>query len=180
MEFHLPFFALRKVLPQDGLPEPRPESPPNTHGKRLRNPRDILLLKPESIKPEDKETYRLYPAQISCVVYGYSEWQWLAYAFADTEHTEHDHEGGYEWPHVDDRVVDSAEATFSEGLTEDPITCAPDASLPIWRPRQYFLKAFEIQAKKVMQEWDPVVHKLVVDTRAYVCSHTLGSNKPSG
>jgi hypothetical protein len=147
MEFHLPFFALRKTPP--------PNSSPRAHGKRLREMKDLSFLKGQNTGPEDQENYCIYPAQISCVVWGLDEWQWAAYAFVDTEHN--------------DDSDDSA-----EGINEDPIAaCGLDASRPIWKPRQYFLKVFEVRAKQARQEWDHLVRRLVLDIDEYVCYVTL-------
>jgi hypothetical protein len=157
MEIHLPFFALRKT------PQPD-DSPLKARRKHLREPKDLYFLKGDNMSPEAQENYRLYPAQISCVVHGSDEWQWVVYAFVDTEHKEVEDwiDGGDDrdnWPDVE----------FSKGIIEDPIACGQHAPLPIWQPRQYFLKVFEIRIKEVRQEWDQVVHKLVVDTSIYVC-----------
>jgi hypothetical protein len=153
MEFHLPFFALRKTPPSDG-------SPPRAHGNRLRESKDLSFLKGRNTGPEEQENYCIYQAQISCVVCGLDDWQWVAYAFVDTEH---DNDG--------DDLADKA--TSFEGLNEDPIACGLDANLPIWKPRQYFLKVFEIRAKQTRQEWDQLVRKLVLDISEYVCCVTL-------
>lgn len=153
MEFHLPFFALRKTSPRDS-------SPPRAYGKRLREVKDLSFLKGQDTWIEDQENYCIYQAQISCVVWGLDDWQWVAYAFVDTEH---DNDG--------DDLADKA--TSFEGLNEDPIACGLDASLPIWKPRQYFLKVFEIRAKQTRKEWDQLVRKLVLDISEYVCCVTL-------
>jgi hypothetical protein len=153
MEFHLPFFALRKTSPSDC-------SPTRAHGKRLRESKDLSFLKGQNTKPGEQENYCIYQAQISCVVCGLDDWQWVAYAFVDTEHD-----------NDDDDLVDKA--TSLEELNEDPIACGLDASLPIWKPRQYYLKVFEIRVKQTRQEWDQLVRKLVLDISEYVCCVTL-------
>ena len=89
MEFHLPYFALRKAPSLTG-------SPAKARGKRLRDLKYLSFLKEDDSEKEGKETFILYQAQISCVVYGHSEWQWIMYALDDTGHTEHDHEEGDE------------------------------------------------------------------------------------
>jgi hypothetical protein len=151
MEFHLPFFAFRKTSPLDG-------SPRRAHGKRLRKFKDLSFLKGQNSESEDQENYCIYQAQISLVVCGVDEWQWVAYAFVDTEHD-------------GDDLADKAAS--SERFKEDPITYGLDASLPIWKPRQYFLKVFEIRARQTRQEWDQLVRKLVLDISEYVCCATL-------
>jgi hypothetical protein len=151
MEFHLPFFALRKALSLN-------DSHPKAHGKRLRESKDLSFLKGQNTEQEEHEQYCIYQAQVSLVVNGFDEWQWTAYAFVDTEHDDDD---------------DSPDKSISEGLTEDPIGCGLDANLPIWRPRQYFLRAFENRVKQIRQEWNQLVRKLVLDINQYVCCFTL-------
>jgi hypothetical protein len=158
MEFHLPFFALRKTPPPGS-------SPLRAYRKRLRKMKDLSFLRGENTDLEDQESYCIYQAQISYVVWGLDEWQWIVYAFVDTKHNDGDGDGN------GDDSVDKA--TSSKGLSEDPITCGLDTSLPIWKPRQYFLKAFEIRAKEVRQEWDQLIRRLVLDISEYVCCVTL-------
>ena len=112
----------------------------------------------DSSGPENQELYRIYEAQVSCVVYGHDEWQWTACAFFDTEHGSGD-------LYDDDGI--NAE------INEDPIATGLDASKPIWRPRQYFAKAFEINMEEVSQEWHQVVYKMEIDINAYVCCTNL-------
>jgi hypothetical protein len=101
---------------------------------------------------------------MSCVVHGFDEWQWTTWAFEDTEHDAEESTG------VDDGPGPAAaEPVFCPTINEDPIACGLDANMPIWRPRQYFLKAFEIRIQKVRDEWDELVHRLEVDKREYVC-----------
>jgi hypothetical protein len=57
-----------------------------------------------------------------------------------------------------------------EEIDEDPLAKWVDASRnPIWRPRQYFLRAFEAQLEEPRQEWDKLVRRLEVDITEYVC-----------
>jgi hypothetical protein len=103
-----------------------------------------------------QEKYRLYKAQISCIIYGSDEWQWIAYAFEDTQHN--------------DEIVGelgSSKATFY-AEDKDPILRGLDKEKPIWRPRQYFLKAFETQIRYFSEEWAVLVDKLEVDRAEYV------------
>jgi hypothetical protein len=165
MEIHLPFFALRKISTSDG-------PPPKARGKLLREPTNLSFLKGDNNEPEAQENYRLYPTQISCVVHGFDEWQWTTYAFVDTEHKESE-----DWIDGDDDRDSWAEVEFSKRIIEDPIACGQHAHLPVWKPRQYFLKVFEIRIKEIRQEWDQLVHKLVTDISAYVRNLTLSLRK---
>jgi hypothetical protein len=160
MEFHLPFFALRKTPPPDG-------SPPKAHGKRLRELKDLSFLKGQNTEPKDQEKYCIYQAQISCVVCGLDEWQWVAYTFVDAKHD------SYAFVDTEHDGDDSTDKATPGEVNEDPIACGLDASKPIWKPRQYFLRAFEIRAKRVKQEWDQLVRKLELDINEFVCCVTL-------
>jgi hypothetical protein len=110
-----------------------------------------------SSESRNQEVYRIYEAQVSCVVYGYDEWQWTACAFIDTEHDS----GDLYDSQSDHDVID-------EEADEDPIATGLHANKPIWRPRQYFAKTFEINIEEVSQEWHQLVHKMEVDIIAYV------------
>lgn len=163
MEFHLPFFALRKA-PQIANP-----SPPQGNGRRLREAYEFILLNRDKTGPEGQETYHLYKAEISCAVHGFDEWHWIAYAFEDTLHDLDNDD------RVDDNGASDADGgTFCQQINEDPIARGLDADKPIWRPRQYFLKAFEIQIQTVLDEWDGLVHTLEVDRSEYVGVPALG------
>ena len=158
MAFHLPYFALRKA-PLPSMPDPK------VRGKRLRSWKDLSLLSGESSGYKDQEAYRLYPAQISCAVYGPDEWQYTVCEFVDTEHDSNEGSELYDW---DDDENDDAQE-----LGQDPILSRPSAtmqaSFPIWRPRQYFAKALETGVEEVSQEWNQVVYMLETDKVAYVC-----------
>jgi hypothetical protein len=157
MEFHLPFFALRK----------RPTSGRSTwriREKRLRDFEELTLLTREKIESDGHENYCLYEMHMGCVTHGFDEWNWNNWTMEDSvqeyEEGGDEHNGG---------EVGTVEAVAGQDISEDPIACGLDANKPIWRPRQYFLKAFEIRIKKIRQEWDELVHKLEIDRKEYVC-----------
>jgi len=156
MEFHLPFFALRK-LSQSENPSPIVCELPTRKFK------EIYLSKEGNDVQNNQEKYMLHYAQVSCVVYGHDEWNYTAYAFKDTGHEENDD--------VDINSHGENDALVTqEEIDEDPLAKWPDASRnPIWRPRQYFLKAFEVQLEEPRQEWEKLVHRLDVDIKEYVC-----------
>ncbi len=84
--------------------------------------------------------------------------------FEDTQH-----DSDYDDDEVaNDRELDKDAATRAID-EEDPILCRPAVLKPIWRPRQYFLKAFETRIRKHREEWDELVHRLEVDRKEYVC-----------
>jgi len=103
------------------------------------------------------------------VVYGHDEWQWTACAFLDTEHDSGDL---YDFQSDDDGIDgenSGCGVILAQKLDEDPIVTGLNSSKPIWRPRQYFAKAFEVNIEEVSQEWHQLVHKMEVDIIAYVC-----------
>jgi hypothetical protein len=155
MEFHMPFFALRK--------HPRPNysrNKPPTH--TMRKWWDISLTSGETSVSGGQEVYRLHEAQVSCVVYGHDEWQWTACAFLDNGYESGDL---YDAGEVFDGYGEDGE---DDGFDEDPIATGLHANKPIWRPRQYFAKALEVNIKEVSQEWSELVHRLECDITAYV------------
>jgi hypothetical protein len=157
MEFHIPFFALR--------PAPRSDQRlPPTRKKCLRSWEDITLLTKDTAGADGNENYRIHRAQISCVVHGSNEWQWTAWAFEDTNH---------DWEEEDDIYADATTHNDEVVFIEDPITCGLDANKPIWRPREYFVKALEIRMKDVRDEWDYLVYRLQLDRKRNVCSNNL-------
>ena len=152
MRFHLPSFALREQPPSEGLPLRH-----GAHGKPLRAWRDLSFLRGQTVDPECQGKYGIYEAHISCIVCGVDNWQWVAYAFIDT-----DHDGDKSTDKVTvDRVMSP------QGYCEDLIS-GLDANYPIWNPRLYFLKIFEVRSKQVKEEWDLLVRNLLCDIHKYV------------
>jgi hypothetical protein len=155
MAFHLPFFALRKLLPPTN-------SGSKIRGKRLRIPKSLSLLNAESRGDNDHEEYLLYPAQTSCALYGFDEWQFTTCSFVDTEHESSSGNELYDWNDDDD----------AQGLDEDPLISKSSAPMqarsPIWRPRQYYAKALEVSAEDACQEWSRLACRLEEDQKAYV------------
>jgi hypothetical protein len=161
MEFHLPFFALRKI--------PRPE---DSHNKRslhsMRKWTDVSLTDGESSASGGQDVYRIHETQVSCVVYGHGEWQWTACAFLDNAHESGDFYDHGEFHDGDGEDGEAVVGQKVDGFDEDPIATGLHASWPIWRPRQYFTKALEVNIKEVSQEWHELIHKMECDIIAYV------------
>ena len=157
MEFHLPFFAIRKY----SLPNNSHDKPPR---HSMRNWMDISLTEGETPVSGSQEVYRLHEAQVSCIVYGHDEWQWTACAFLDNAY-----ESGNLYDGGDFHDDDGEDAVGQiDGYDDDPIATGLHASKPIWRPRQYFTKALEVNIKEVSQEWHELIRKMECDITAYV------------
>ncbi|KAH8751551.1 hypothetical protein BGZ57DRAFT_913389 [Hyaloscypha finlandica] len=166
MEFHLPFFAIRKC--------PQPEG---SHKKRsihsMRKWTDVSLTDGESSMSGGQEVYRIHETQVSCVVYGHDEWQWTACAFIDNAHESGDLYDPGELHDGDGKDGEAVVGQKVDGFDEDPIATGLHVSKPIWRPRQYFAKALEVNIKEVSQEWQELIHKMECDIIAYKQSHTF-------
>jgi hypothetical protein len=155
LSFHLPFFALRDhPLPKD--------SPRKVQGKPLRRWRDLSFLRTQTSGSESEERYGIYEAEISCVVAGSDNWRWIAFAFVDTYF-----DGG----ESDDSVMWYG---CEEAIHLDPILAGNlDANMPIWKPREYFMKVFEIRILQVIKEWDFLVLTVKRSIEVYVCCPAL-------
>jgi hypothetical protein len=93
---------------------------------------------------EPEEVWCMQEAQISCVVTGTDDWRWTGYGFVDAE--------------VDSEL---AEATESD-MRFDQIAGGGEveANLPIWRPRDWWIKVYEVRIDQVTGHYENLVHKL--------------------
>lgn len=149
LDLHLPFFILSASPP-----------PKENNGKINAKPRrrwtDLSFLKLEDLDSDTEESspeeiWGIQDAQISCVVTGYDDWRWDGYGFVDTE--------------VDGILADS----FEEDLLHDQIAAGElQSDYPIQKPRDYWIKIFEIRIRYVKRNWDYLVHKLELGVNRYV------------
>jgi hypothetical protein len=159
LDLHLPFFKLRKS-----------KSPEAHTGKINTKPRrhwrDLSFLKltsselrdqgpPSEIRGEYTEVWGLYETQISFVITGTNDWRWVGYAFFDTEF---------------DDYLDLPETGMSFDPSLDPTASEPGLNNPIWTPRDYFLKVFEIRMEQVRKEWECIAQKVELTVKRYVRS----------
>jgi len=162
LDLHLPFFILRKETPP--LEEPIGGGKLNTKPKRRWT--DLSFLKisdtstytseSEGPKTTENEVWGIHEAQISVVVTGSDDWRWVGYGFIDAE--------------IDGVLAESS----SDDLLFDQIAAgALEVDFPIWRPRDYWLKVFELRIGQVRKEWDDLAHKLEQSIGTYVRGQTL-------
>jgi hypothetical protein len=139
MELHLPYFALRtSPISQGQTPAHKP----------WRAWKDLSFLRPQATCFQGEQTYGMYEAQVSMIIYGSDHTRWTAYAFVDIE--------------FDGEILDEKYNYFSyEGETtfiEDPIVDeGSDANLPIWDPRAYYLKVFKARITQICREWQNLI-----------------------
>ncbi|TVY59342.1 hypothetical protein LCER1_G000736 [Lachnellula cervina] len=145
LHLHLPFFLIRDTHPNE------PITGVNT--KPSRNWTDLSFLQLDNPKSQDQESNKvwgMYEAHFSCVITGSDEWRWVGYSFVDAE--------------IDGFLHESSE----EDLSFDPIASGRlEANLPIWRPREYWLRVFEIRIEQVRIELEYLIYK--VDAGFYRC-----------
>src|SRR2546423_5707022 len=147
LDLHLPFFLLRKSTPPE-------QSVGKVNTKPRRRWTDMSFLKidtSESQDQEPKEVWGIHEAQTSCVVAGSDDWRWVGYGFVDTE--------------IDGFLTDLSK----DDLSFDRIAAGElEANIPIWRPRDYWLKLFEIRIEQVRKEWEYLIHKVEPSVTQYV------------
>ena len=152
LDLHLPFFLLRKSKPPEA-------SVGKLNSKPQRRWTDLSFLKIDNSDlqhQEPKEVWGIHEAQTSCVVTGSDDWRWVGYGFVDTE--------------IDGFLNDLSE----DDLSFDQIAPGKlEANKPIWRPRDYWLKVFEIRIEQVRKEWEYLIHKVEISVNQYVRAQTL-------
>jgi hypothetical protein len=104
--------------------------------------------------------YSLYEAQISVAMIGIDHWVWAAYGLVDTY---------FESDERAKESVDRYDQLKGRRGRPDPLAAGQiDASKPIWTPREYFLRVFEIRIKQVRGEWHNIVDKVENEVKQYV------------
>lgn len=104
----------------------------------------------------------LYEAQISIAVAGLDDWVWIAYGFIDTYFDSEESVEGY------DQLNQSswkAGAGRPDPLMAGQVTAT---GVPIWAPREYFLKVVKIRTFKALREWRLIVDKVENEVEQYV------------
>jgi hypothetical protein len=157
MEFHLPYFCLRK-RPLDLSGDKKFLGRANEKSWRRSRYRDASFLRLNSIVSTDSDekcsnkTWVICECQVSAVITGRDKWQWTAYSFADTD-------------------LDRQRYEYTDGF--DPIL-ELDASNPVWTPREYFLKALQSNVDEVRGEWEYLIFKLERSIK-----HSVGAPNPN-
>jgi len=127
------------------------------NGEPLRQSRELpFLSRPMNASKSTGEHYCLYEAQISVTVTGIDDWVWTVYGIVDT-------------------YFESRETTEGYGALEGRLRGRPDplaaeqlnADQPIWTPREYFLKVFEIRLNRVLKEWDKIACMVEEEIKRY-------------
>jgi hypothetical protein len=147
LDLHLPFFILDKSTPPE-------ESEGNVSLKPRRNWTDLSFLELDKfdLRPkESEEVWSIQEAQFSLVVAGPDHFRWNAYSFVDSE--------------IDGILAES----FDNDLPHDQISAGVlEARFPIWTPREYWIRVFELRSRHVRNHWRHLIHKLELGIKSYV------------
>lgn len=149
LDFHLPFFILSRSSP----PLERFDK---INTKPRRKWTDLSFLNLDNLDSEAEgrvtgEIWGIHEAQISFAVAGYDDWRWIGYGFVDSE--------------VDGILAESTE----QDLQFDQIAAGKiDSTRPIQKPRDYWIRIFEIRILYVKKKWDHLIHKLELGVGQYV------------
>jgi hypothetical protein len=116
------------------------------NGEPLRQSRELpFLSRPTNASETTGDHHYLYEAQTSVIVTGIDDQVWTAYGFVDTYFASGETADNY----------DTLEGRLSG--CPDPLAAGQlNADQPIWTPREYFLKVFEIRSNQVLKEWDNI------------------------
>ena len=147
LDLHIPFFILRRSAP-----------PEKSEGEVKNRPRrlwtNLSFLKLETFDTQSQEPLEVWgiqEAQFSCVVAGSDHWRWVGYGFVDAE--------------IDGILAESSD----EDLLQDQIANGElEANFPIWRPRDYWIRVFEIRIGYVKNQWEYLIHKVELGVNQYV------------
>ncbi|KAF2428812.1 hypothetical protein EJ08DRAFT_311624 [Tothia fuscella] len=125
MEFHLPYYALRKC--------PQVKDKRYLHGEPLRKTARLPLAGPGYM-----EDYSIHQCQTSVLITGVDDFFFTSYTFVDSYHGS-----------------EQKKATYFDTLNGGGVDPASGRSLewPFWNPREYFLVVFAVRLGQATLEW---------------------------
>jgi hypothetical protein len=136
------------------------------NGEPLRQSRELpFLSRPTNASKSTGDQHCLYEAQISVTVTGIDDWVWTAYGLVDTYFASGETADDY----------DTLEGRLRR--RPDPLAAGQlNADKPIWTPREYFLKVFEIRLNQALKEWDKIACTVEEEIKRYVlCMDFVGN-----
>lgn len=135
LEFHIPFFAMRRSRPEQDFEQRRKR----TH----RGWMNLSFLDSKDTDPEADGICGIHQAHISVTLGGTDDTRWFVYCFEDT-HFDEDGELGQDEQTEEHQSDQVARGEFGAENT-------------IWNPREYFLLVFLTRMKQVKKEWEELV-----------------------
>lgn len=139
MEFHIPYFALRKGLDLGDK----------------RNAPDGLRRKSRPLPLARNMTEKLdyyHEAQTAFILTGIDEWFWVSYCCVDSYFGSEPNQLDY----------------LNEASPVDPASCSIWLQYPSWNPREYFLTVASRRLAQATQEWVALVTAFEERLLAYV------------
>ena len=146
MEFHLPFYVLRR--------SPSPDMDKRFYSQQGRDrPLRRWGRLPRGLEDPDNNEF-IYEAQISVLVTGFDEWFWTTYCFTD-------------------RFFQGEEPVqyYHEEKKDAPTGGIRPIEFPVWNPREYFLFILSWRFRQVTKEWNIIFRTL--DSRLQSSVKTL-------
>src|SRR3569833_304265 len=135
LHLEIPFFALRDHMELRLDKRRRQDRTPWRHSQRV-----PFMISQSGL------TYYLYESQTSIALTGMDDSLWTVFALSDAYY---DEKRSSQYHH---------RQTRRSSLRFDPLWPGRvDANLPLWDPREYFLRVTDIQLEKATQEWDFLV-----------------------
>jgi hypothetical protein len=149
MEFHFPYYALRKGAP---IRDRR-----MLQGKLLRRS-EILPL----AQDEHTDVFTYHEAQTSFLVAGVDEFFLTSYCLVDT--------------YSGSERMKTSYLEALDGVGLDPASCRT-LKFPYWNPREYFLAVFAKRIGQGTMEWRNLIRVFDRRMKYYVCLHisTVGT-----
>jgi hypothetical protein len=134
----------------------------NFDGTPLRKSWDFpFLSRSTTASTSTDRPQSLYEAQSSVAVAGIDHWVWVAYGVFDTYFDSEESVDGY-------HRMNQSSWTAVVGRP-DPLAASQVAAMfPIWTPREYFLRVFEIRISKILREWRLIIDKVENEVEQYV------------
>ncbi|KAI1075709.1 hypothetical protein F5B20DRAFT_585074 [Whalleya microplaca] len=149
LEVHLPYYAWRNGNSYVKDSRQMADGRPLRRGQRL----DFLDMTPSGAECASSNDY-IYEAQMSLLVAGLDDHSWVGYFFNDTYHNGTNNE---------ESVVNYNDQELMDPLSGGMLTANP----PIWDPRSYFLRIFEIRLEQVKHEWINNISMIQKKTSSY-------------
>ncbi|KAF2831927.1 hypothetical protein CC86DRAFT_280201, partial [Ophiobolus disseminans] len=155
LEFHLPYLELREV---DGESMTCMSRTNHETGTVLS---DVSFLNIMSTQGS-LSRYCLQRAHISVMICGSDNVQWVGYAFANntvdedgTENEEDEIEGSVDTDFAEDE--DEGEVDLFASDDSDEVL---DANIPIYDPREYWLRVVKLRLRLIVSKWEYLVYKV--------------------
>ncbi|KAI0431453.1 hypothetical protein F5Y09DRAFT_304557 [Xylaria sp. FL1042] len=162
--FHFPYYAWRKGPCYFKDDRYMKDGRPLRRSQRL----GFLDETPWGVRRSQSEDC-IYEAQISCLVAGLDDSSYIGYAFVDTYHDGPDSDesvkGYYEKSNTPGRYSMDA---LSGGILQ--------ADLPLWSPRLYFLRVFELRIEQVKEEWVNAVFTIQNKMNSYIQDYQVSKD----